>query len=117
MPQLPNPGELVAAMQAAATAAIGKDISDVQGFAKDQLLRIEKLSIKLGQMILAGEFEGDPEGQQDFLGIIQDLITNFTKTLKGLATIMVEKVWNALVKVVWDTIGKAVGLTLPVPKP
>jgi hypothetical protein len=117
MSNLPNPGELVSAMQSAATAIVGKDISTVEGFAKDQLLRIEKLSIRLGEMIIAGEFDGDPDGQKDYLGIVQDLITNFTKTLQGLAIITIEKVWNALVNVVWTALDKATGLALPRPVP
>ncbi len=115
MPKLPHPGELVAAMEKAASKAIGKDIQTIGGFARDQLQRIEKLGIKLSHMIIAGEFKDDPQGQQDYLGILQDLITNFTNTLRGLAAITIEKVWNALVKVVWDTLDKATGLALPRP--
>lgn len=112
-----NPGQLVSAIQAAATNAAGKDISTIQGFARDQVLRIEKLSIRLAEMIAQGEFKDDPEGQADFLGILQDIITNFTKTLRGLAVITIEKVWNAIVDVVWKALDSATGLTLPRPIP
>lgn len=117
MGQLPNAGELLRSIEAAATGAAGQDIATIQGFARDQLLRIEKLSIRLAEMIAQGEFEGDPEGQTDSLGILQDVITNFTKTLRGLAIITVEKVWNAIVDVVWKTLDTATGLVLPRPIP
>lgn len=115
MTTLPKPGDLVAAIETAVTAAIGEDVTNNTGFAKDQVLRIEKLGIRLSEMIVGGEFDGDPQGQQDFLDILADLISNFTKTLEGLGEIMVEKAWNAAVDVVWKTLDKATGLTLPRP--
>jgi hypothetical protein len=116
MPSI-NPGQLLADIQTAATGAAGQDIASIQGFARDQLLRIEKLSIQLAEMIAQGEFKDDPDGQREFLGILQDLITNFTKTLRGLAVITVEKVWNAIVGVVWNALDAATGLALPRPIP
>ncbi len=115
MSQFPQPGALVASMEKAASDILGKDVTTIGGFAKDQLSRIEKLSIRLSEMIINHEFDGDPTGQQDYLDIVNDLITNFTKTLQGLAVITVEKVWNAMVKVVWDALDKATGLALPRP--
>ena len=110
-----NPGEIIHDIQKAATTIIGKDLTTIEGFSRDQLLRIEKLGIKLAAMIAAGEFKDDPEGQQDFLGILEDLITNFANTLKGLSIITIEKVWNAAVKIVWGALDKATGLALPRP--
>lgn len=112
---LPKAGNIVSGIQKAATAAIGKDITNIEGFARDQLTRIEKLSIKLATMIANGEFKDDPEGQQEDLDIIQELITNFGNTLRGLTVIEVEKVINAAIGVVWDALNKATGLTLPRP--
>lgn len=117
MANIPKPGELIAAIEAALKNALGKDISTVEGFSRDQLLRIEKLSIRLSEMILAGEFKDDPEGQDVYLGILKDLITNFKNTLKGLGAVALEKAWNAVVDVVWKALDKATGLTLPRPIP
>jgi hypothetical protein len=115
MSSLPKPGTIVTALEQAATSAIGKDVSTIQGFAKDQLLRIEKLAIRLAEMITEGEFSGDPDGQKDWLDILNDLIRNFIKTLIGLSEITIEKVWNAMVNVVWNALDKATGLALPRP--
>src|SRR5262245_43926131 len=110
-----NLNELVKSIQTAATGVIGRDVTKIQGFAQDQVQRIGKLGVKLAEMIALGEFEDDPEGQQSFLDIMKDLITNFGKTLVGLAIITIEKVINAVVKVVWDSLDKATGLALPRP--
>ena len=115
MTLLPKPGELVSSMLTAADGVLKKDVSKIAGFSKNQLLRIEKLAIDLAEMIAEGEFDDDPQGQETYLGILQDLITNFTKTLVGLNKITIEKMWNAIVKVIWNALDKATGLALPRP--
>src|SRR5262245_41744883 len=115
MPTLPKPGELAAAMKDAASGIINKDIQTISGFSKDQLQRIERLAIDFSEMVAAGEFRDDPEAQADYLGILEDLSKNFVRTLQGLATITIEKIWNAVVKVLWTAIDKATGLTFPKP--
>jgi hypothetical protein len=112
---LPDIDELIAAIEKAATKAIGQDIRAVDGFARDQLKSIARLQARLAKMISDGMFEGDPEGQQDHLDILEELITNFVNTLRGLAIIMIEKAWNAVVKVVWDALDNATGVALPRP--
>jgi hypothetical protein len=66
-------------------------------------------------MIENGEFKDDPEGQQDDLNIIQDLINNFGNTLRGLTAVETEKVINAAIGAVWNALEKATGLALPRP--
>lgn len=117
MGSLPKPGELVSAIGTAVSKAVGKDISNIEGFSKDQALQIEKLTIRLGEMIAAGEFKDDAEGEQFYRDILADLISNLTKTLKGLSVIAVEHAWNAVVDVVWKALDKATGLALPRPIP
>jgi hypothetical protein len=38
---------------------------------------------------------------------------NFVNTLQGLAKVTIEKVWNAMVGVLWGAIGTATGIDLP----
>ena len=40
---------------------------------------------------------------------------SFVKTLRGLLMVTIEKVWNAIVGVLWDAISKAANIVLPVP--
>jgi len=115
MATLPKPGEIVAALQEAASNSINRDITTVGGFVKDQLERIEALGLKLIDMIAAGEFEDDPEEIEVFTGILKDLVTNFTNTLRGLTVVLIEKVWNAVVDALWGAIEKAAGIPLPRP--
>ena len=110
-----NVGDLIPAIVAAASGVIHKDVTAITGFSADQARRIETLSITLANLIAAGAFQGDPQSQADHLGILEDLIKNFARTLKGLTVITVEKVINAVVKTVWDALDRATGLALPRP--
>jgi hypothetical protein len=40
---------------------------------------------------------------------------NFAKTLRGLLMVTIEKVWNAIVGVIWKAIETATGIALPIP--
>jgi hypothetical protein len=40
---------------------------------------------------------------------------SFANTLGGMTMVMIEEVWNAIVKVVWNAINKATGLKLVTP--
>jgi hypothetical protein len=40
---------------------------------------------------------------------------SFANTLAGLITVMIEQVWNAMVKVIWQAINTATGLALKIP--
>ena len=69
-------------------------------------------------LVAAGIASGQitSETQEFFLDSLEDMALSFAKTLRGLLTVTIEKVWNAIVGVLWNAISKAVNLTLPVPR-
>jgi hypothetical protein len=50
-----------------------------------------------------------------FLDGLQEMARNFVATLRGLVEITIEKVWNAVVDVLWKAIRAGTGLALPGP--
>ena len=115
MASLPNPGDIAKAAVTAASGVINKDITAISGFAKDQLQRLERLSLLFAKAQLAGEFDGDTEARDDYLHILQNVARDFATTLRGLSMITIEKIWNAVVNAVWGVLQKSLGVTLPVP--
>jgi hypothetical protein len=49
------------------------------------------------------------------LGSVHAMTTNFLRTLQDMAVVVVEKVWNVIVGVIWKTISAVAGLALPIP--
>ncbi len=102
--------QLLLDMQNAASTTLQADVSTYEGFAQRQLQGIADQTKQVAAGILTGEIT---EATRDFfLQDIKDLTLNFVKTLQGLAQVTVEKVWNAMVNVVWAAISKATGLSL-----
>lgn len=115
MANLPKLEDLMRDISAAASAVVGKDISTITGFAKSQEIKLAKFAIWIAEAEVAGEFKNIPGLRDEFLQSLQDMILDFVNTLRGLAMVTVEKIWNAIVGVVWKALDKATGLTLPRP--
>jgi hypothetical protein len=115
MPKLPSVDELMKSISDAATGVINKDIKTIAGFAQSQEKKLAKFAIWIGEAELEGEFKDDPGLREDFLQSLQDMTRDFVNTLRGLTMITVEKIWNAIVNVIWDALDKATGLALPRP--
>jgi hypothetical protein len=49
------------------------------------------------------------------LDSLEDMALNFAKTLRGLLMVTIEKVWNAIVGVLWGAISTATGIDLAAP--
>jgi len=105
--------QLISDMKSAASQIIGKDVSQIRGFAEEQLQAIARQA----DFVAAGVAEGsiDESLRDFFLDSIQEMVRSFVNTLAGLITITIEKVWNAIVGVIWAAINKATGLSLIVP--
>ena len=106
-------GTLVAQMQSAATVAIGQDITTLSGFSAQQLQAIAQQAAVVSAGISDGSIAG--ETRDFFLDNLKEVVRNFVNVLAGMAAITIERTWNAIVRVVWDAIGKATGLALPIP--
>jgi hypothetical protein len=115
MAELPNLNDLMKSISDATRNILGKDIETITGFAKSQEKKLAAFAIWIAEAEQAEEFKDDPELRDDFLQSLRDMTRDFVNTLRGLAMITIEKIWNAIVKVLWDALDKATGLTLPRP--
>lgn len=108
-----NTAQLVIDMKAAASAELNADVSAFRGFSERQLEAIAKQTEFVAIGIATKQIT--EETKDFFLDAIEDMSLNFVKTLRGLILATVEKVWNALVGVIWKALSDVTGLVLPVP--
>jgi len=107
--------QLVKDMKAAATSVLQTDVTTVRGFSERQLKAIAQQAKFVAKGIAAKEIT--EETREFFLDGLEDMALSFAKTLRGLLMVTIEKVWNAVVGVIWNAIAKATNLTLAVPVP
>ena len=106
--------QLVADMNAAASTIMSADITTVRGFSERQLKALAQQAALVEVGIRTGQITGDT--QDFFLDGLEDMALNFVKTLRGLMMVTIEKVWNAIVGVIWKAIQAGIpGIVLPVP--
>ena len=108
-----NTAQLVIDMKAAASAELNADVSAFRGFSERQLEAIAKQTEFVAIGIATKQIT--EETKDFFLDAIEDMSLNFVKTLRGLILATIEKVWNALVGVIWKALSDVTGLVLPVP--
>ncbi len=97
---------LITEIKDVATTILEKDISTVRGFSERQVEAIAKQTLIIQKGILIGDID---EGLKDFfLDGLEAMALNFVNTLKGILSVTIEKVWNAIVDVLWRTIDTAV---------
>jgi hypothetical protein len=97
----------------AATNVINQDVTVLRGFSERQLKALAKQTDLIAEGIISGDIDEDL--RDFFLDSLEDMALNFAKTLRGLLMITIEKVWNAIVGVLWNAIGSATGLDIAVP--
>lgn len=97
----------------AASNVLDKDIKELRGFSKKQVAALAKQSELIGKAIASGDIDEDL--QDFFLDSLEDMALNFVKTLRGILVITIEKVWNAVVGVIWRAIESVTGLSLSLP--
>ncbi|MDE2427812.1 MAG: hypothetical protein KGM99_03740 [Burkholderiales bacterium] len=105
--------QLINDLQAAATGVLNADVSTFRGFSQRQVAAIAQQSEFVATGIATGQITADT--RDFFLDGIEDMTKSFANTLRGLVMVTIEKVWNAMVGVIWKAISTATGLTLPVP--
>ncbi len=105
--------QLVDDMKKAATEVINQDVTELRGFSERQLTALAKQA----ELIATGFASGDiDEDLRDFfLDSLEDMALNFAKTLRGLLMVTIEKVWNAIVGVLWGAISRATGIDISAP--
>lgn len=102
--------QLINDMKDAATGILNKDVTTLRGFSERQITAIAQQSELVALGIASGQIT--EETREFFLDSIEDMALNFAKTLRGLLMVTIEKVWNALVDVIWKAIEAATGLNL-----
>jgi hypothetical protein len=100
-------------MKAAASGVLNADVSTFRGFSERQLKAIAQQAELVATGIATKQITEETE--QFFLDSLEDMALSFAKTLRGLIMVTVEKVWNAIVGVLWNAISKAAGVVLPTP--
>ncbi|MFZ6658038.1 hypothetical protein [Undibacterium sp. TJN19] len=105
--------QLVNDMKTAASGVLQADVSTLRGFTQQQLQAIAQQAELVSTGILTKQITA--ETQQFFLDGLEDMALSFAKTLRGLLMVTIEKVWNAVVGVLWGAISKATNLVLPAP--
>jgi hypothetical protein len=105
--------QLVADMQTAASQTLKTDVSTLRGFSERQLKAIAQQTQLVASGIASGQIT--EETREFFLDSLEDMALSFARTLRGLILVTIEKVWNAVVNVLWTAISKATGLSLSAP--
>lgn len=93
-----------------------KDGTAIASFADAQLERLAKHAVLLKKAALAGAFE-DVADAEHFADELVVMTRDFVLALGGLALVTIEKIWNAVVKIVWGAINTAMGALGPLPLP
>ncbi len=105
--------QLVIDMKTAASGTLNADVSMFRGFSERQLKAIAQQTALVATGIATKQITEETE--QFFLDSLEDMALSFAKTLRGLLMVTIEKVWNAIVGVLWNAISKAANVVLPVP--
>jgi hypothetical protein len=108
-----NVEALVEGMKAAASGVLNQDVSSLRGFSERQLKAIAQQAKLVATGIKRKQIT--KETREFFLDSLEEMALSFAKTLRGLLMVTIEKVWNAVVGVIWDALSKATGLVLPKP--
>jgi Arc/MetJ-type ribon-helix-helix transcriptional regulator len=105
--------KLVSDMKAAASAVVKADVSALSGFSERQLQAIAQQTAFVASGIASGEIT--EETRDFFLDSLKDMARSFANTLKGLVMVTIEKIWNAVVAVIWKAISDVTGIMLSAP--
>lgn len=94
--------EIINNIKEVATNILEKDISAVRGFSERQVEAIAKQTIIIQKGVLNGDIDDDLK--EFFLDGLEAMALNFVNTLKGVLSVTIEKVWNAIVDTLWNAI-------------
>ncbi|SAL80115.1 hypothetical protein AWB71_06046 [Caballeronia peredens] len=91
------------------------DLTTLKGFSEQQLDSLARQSALVAGMIEANEFTDD---ERDFFLIgLQNMANSFVHTLIGMIEVEIEKIYNAIVKAIYDSISSLARVALAVPVP
>jgi hypothetical protein len=103
--------QLISDIKNATSSILATDITSVEGFSSRQLDGIATQAALVASGISSGQIT---DATRDFfLDQLIQLAHNFVNTLVGLVLATIQKLWNAVVAVIWEAISKATGIQLP----
>lgn len=105
--------QLMIDIKGAVSDVLEMDVATLRGFSERQVEALARQTKLVAQGIASGEIT--EATREFFLDGIEDMALSFVKTLRGLVMVTVEKVWNAVVGVIWSAVSKAAGIVLPFP--
>jgi hypothetical protein len=108
-----DPTDLLGQVENALSANLGKDVTQVEGFAEQQLRAIAQQAATIALGVADGSISGDT--QSFLLSELAESLRSFINTLAGLAVVSAEELWNTAVGVIWGAINTATGLALTPP--
>lgn len=94
--------ELIKDIKEVASNILEKDISDVRGFSERQIEAIAKQTLIIQKGVMDGDIDEDLK--EFFFNGLEAMALNFVNTLKGLLAVTIEKIWNAIVDILWKAI-------------
>ena len=105
--------QLVSDMKSAVSEIVKKDSSTISGFSERQLTGIASQAVLVAKGIASGDI--NDSNRDFFLDQLVELAHNFVRTLVGLMVVTIEKIWSAIVDVLWKAISAMTGIDLPAP--
>jgi len=88
------------------TTILKKDITIVKGFSERQVEAIAKQTVIITEGVANGDI--DEELKKFFFDGLKAMAENFVNTLKGILSVTLEKLYNALVDKLWSIVGSVV---------
>lgn len=104
--------QLISNIKDAASSIISHDVTEIRGFSERQLSALALQAKLIAKAIATKEIDEDLRDY--FLDSLEDMALNFAKTLRGLLAVTIEKVWNAIIGVIWSAIEACTGISLKV---
>src|SRR4051794_22597448 len=103
--------QLIADIKNTVSDILKKDIKAVNGFSERQLSGLAHQASLIASGIANGEIT---DATRDFfLDQLVQLAHNFVNTLIGLVIATIERLWNAVVAIIWQAISRVIGFELP----
>lgn len=112
---LPTVEEIIGDIKAVISGIANKDFPAISDFAQRQMRALAEQTVAIAEATAMGEFKDNPKLRDHFLDTLANMTKNFAKVVAGLIAITVEKIWNGLVNLLWNTLDKATGLSLSRP--
>ena len=100
--------ELLLALRDAAHAVLDVELERLRGFAAAQLEALAQQALYVGAGV--GDGTIDEPMRRYFLDALREMTRSFVNTLLGLAEIVAERLYNALLDVMWRAIAALAGL-------